>query len=164
MSTKYLLPCTCGVETIIDQRQAGELVTCTCGRALEVPTLRGLANLEAAESPAEQRSTWGPKQGLAFIGILLTVAALGFAAYAYVTRPKPDLSYVRRAMDISTPASSLAAWEVVRRGVDVGPTPMSVNFDRRLASSWRWIYVSLGSAALGVLIVVSSLLVETPRH
>lgn len=164
MSTKYLLPCTCGTETVVEQRQAGELVTCTCGRELEVPTLRGLQQLQTSEITADARSSWGPKQGLAFIGILLTLASLGFAAYAYATRPKLDVTFVRDVMEATTPANSLLLWQVVRQGVDVGPTPMSTLHSRQLASSWRWVYIGLAAAAFGALLTVSSFLIEPSRR
>lgn len=164
MSTKYLLPCTCGTEMTVEPRQAGEMVTCACGREIEVPTLRGLEQLKSSEATPDVRSSWGPKQGLAFIGALITVAALGFAAYAYATRPKPDVAFVREVMEATTPANSLLLWQVVRQGVDVGPTPMNVHYARQLASSWRWIYIGMAGAAFGALLTASSLLIEPPRR
>lgn len=86
-STKYLLPCECGQSIVIEVGQAGQLVTCACGKAQEAPTMRGIRALAPAEAENKQLATterpvWSPLQGSLFAtGVMLLVLAGGAAAY-----------------------------------------------------------------------------------
>lgn len=83
----YLVPCTCGKKVRVRARQAGEQVTCECGATVNVPTIRGLKQLETvvdeAAGPAVQRSSLqGPLFSLGilalFVGSLILLGILLF--------------------------------------------------------------------------------------
>jgi hypothetical protein len=82
MSAQYLLPCSCGQKVRVEPAQAGGQVACACGANLNVPTLRGLKQLEIAppDEAAVRRSAgrqWGPVRGAMFsIGLLVVVISL----------------------------------------------------------------------------------------
>ena len=92
MSLGYLLPCSCGKKITIQKSQAGQEVPCECGKTLQVPTLRGLSELELVQdsasasgqktkSQSESRS-WNPGRGIpAAITLFLSVLFLAIAGY-----------------------------------------------------------------------------------
>jgi hypothetical protein len=80
----YLVPCTCGKTVRVRARQAGEQVTCACGAAVNVPTIRGLKQLQTVvdetEKPTQQRSSWqGPLFSFGLIAIFIGTLILLFA-------------------------------------------------------------------------------------
>ena len=90
MTAQYFLPCSCGQKVRVEPAQAGGQVTCACGAKLNVPTLRGLKQLEIAlpDEAAIRRSSgrqWGPVRGAMFsIGLLVVVVSLLVLAYTYL--------------------------------------------------------------------------------
>lgn len=93
----YLLPCSCGEKIRVRTRHAGETVTCRCGTKLQVPTIRGLRQLETVddveEASAPPRSLLeGP---LFAIGLLALFAGSVFLAITLLW-PPPALQ-----MDVS---------------------------------------------------------------
>ena len=95
MAIRYLLKCQCGQPTPVTIAQAGETVTCGCGKKLQVPTLRGLRELEQEtmpEPPHRGRAAWSPVQGYLYsAGILLAIGGIAFGAWQVVQylRVKP---------------------------------------------------------------------------
>lgn len=86
----YLLPCSCGEKIRVRTRHAGETVTCQCGTKLQVPTIRGLKQLEAVddvdETTAPPRSVLeGP---LFAIGLLALFGGSVFLAVALLWPPQ----------------------------------------------------------------------------
>src|SRR5947209_2018237 len=75
MKTTYLLPCQCGEKLQVDASESGLIMKCGCGASLEVPTMRGLAQLERVtveESAAPSRG-WGGAQRSMAIGALIAI-------------------------------------------------------------------------------------------
>ncbi|MDA0659255.1 MAG: hypothetical protein O3C60_10475 [Planctomycetota bacterium] len=83
MITDYLLPCDCGSPQTVTTRQAGQQVTCRCGRVLTVPALRELRKLATHATEAKPRhKSWSLGRGISFfIGILLLL--IGAGTYYY---------------------------------------------------------------------------------
>lgn len=85
--SKYLLPCECGKAIVIDASQAGQQLACECGKPLEVPTLRGVRELQPAPETSSQRRRpveWNPSRGTIFAGSLVLMifgAAISFLGY-----------------------------------------------------------------------------------
>src|SRR5678815_2344165 len=50
LMSHYLLPCACGQQISVSAAQAGESLRCSCGAMVEVPTMRGLRELERVET------------------------------------------------------------------------------------------------------------------
>lgn len=80
---EYLLTCDCGTQHKVSRSQAGQEIECNCGKAVSVPTLRGLSELPPAEAsepvaPVSQ-SAWRGWRGPAMAvctGIFLVSAVL----------------------------------------------------------------------------------------
>jgi hypothetical protein len=81
--TDYLLPCPCGQKTRITAPQAGEQVTCVCGKSLVVPTLRGIRQLEPAPEAARSAAGggWTRIHGITF-SAGLAIASVGVVLLA----------------------------------------------------------------------------------
>lgn len=89
MKIEYLLPCSCGEKLVVDRSQAGLSKSCSCGKEVVVPTLRGLEQLERA-APAEEhvpQREWGARQAVLFLGAVITGFALLAAGLLWLTRP-----------------------------------------------------------------------------
>jgi hypothetical protein len=85
---EYLLPCeACGKKTAVSSAQAGDVMRCTCGAELTVPTLRQLKQLEIVESNAPTRSAsrrgvgWEDRHRLSFLLAVVALAAWCLAGY-----------------------------------------------------------------------------------
>jgi hypothetical protein len=107
-------------------RQAGQTVRCQCGAVLEVPTLRGLADLERIESsgPRADRA-WGNRHRVVFAFLVGAIASFALAGFMAVRMPaKIELPVV--SIDADTPI--LMVYEVyydLQRGIDVDPPQLT---------------------------------------
>jgi hypothetical protein len=122
MTTYYLLPCSCGKKTEVDSGQAGLNIHCSCGADLAVPTMRGLSQLERAEAPPADRrqsasppSTWGARQALIFLGLIIMLGALLPAGLAWYTFPQPPVlrtDFEKLNRDDINPMTLMQTWEL----------------------------------------------------
>jgi len=90
--SSYLLPCDCGAKVTISRSQAGMSLLCPqCSTQLQVPTIRNMSLLAAAESPVDKskphgHSTKGTRnRSPIFLGLLAAafmLVAIGSLAYA----------------------------------------------------------------------------------
>lgn len=88
MSNKFLLPCDCGRSVAVEVTQAGQRVTCSCGKQLAVPSLRAIRQLPPAtnvSNPQKARlPTWNPIKGVLFaVGAVLVIVGVATAVYSY---------------------------------------------------------------------------------
>ncbi len=173
MKPKYLLPCSCGQQTPVEASQAGQTIRCQCGATLEVPTMRGLAQLDRAgpESqvpgplPAGTRkgaskaptSHWGPRQGALLVGALIAALGFGFATHFYVTRPR-----IIEAASLS-PLETWQLWFDLKQGIDQRP-PWEEMYLRGIASYERWMIVVLTIAGIGVVVMAAALFIPRKRQ
>ncbi len=82
--SKYLLPCECGKNVLIDVSQAGQQIPCECGQLVEVPTLRGVRELERSDEPvvdSRASTEWDTTRGMLFAGSLLLFVIGGAVSY-----------------------------------------------------------------------------------
>ncbi len=164
MTNEYLLPCDCGHSNRVGARQAGETIECACGARLDVPTMREMRRLEpVVEGAARHKTAWGPRQGLAFLGLL--VAALGLAAGGYfyfIVTPRPtDFAATQAQLDSIGPADAWQYWKIVRKGIPLNLTGEAAE-SLEQARKARWgIRVSLGLTAAGLALAASGLLLKT---
>lgn len=173
---QYLLPCgQCGVRHVIDSRQAGQQVVCACGAALEVPSLRGIRELQPAEATPAARPTrkWSADKGLVFgLGMFAVIAGLLVLSYGLLmwlrldtSVPAPeDLSAVNAELERKTPAELLSLWDEEIRKKGLGPyrVPGYV-IARDLAPTF--LIVSVVGAVLaagGLVAVVSTVVTRKP--
>jgi hypothetical protein len=147
MTTKYLLPCSCGKNTPIETSQAGETFSCVCGEKLTAPTLRGIRLLPVAQdtsasgkssrgwgaAPVRGESTWGAKHGVLLLGGLLLVAGLLTQTYLLATAQGIDPDQIQRDASIFTPAEAWGAWIGMERGL---PGSLSPRTQSILRDAW----------------------------
>ncbi len=98
------------------------MVQCPCGEQFEIPSIRNLRNLEpAADEPLPP--LWTKHQGLLFLGSLISVCSLGFAAVLWLNLPAPfvpptinfDHGAVEKEVANLPPAESFRRFELIRR-------------------------------------------------
>lgn len=123
---KYLLPCSCGQRIVIERRQAGQTVVCSCGASLQVPTLLRIADLEPAPpetAVAASRTSWGLQQQLRLLGIVVLTAAVLGSGWLYFHQPRSrfdtvDPDHIRQVAKNLPPARTWEIWETMKQGLD----------------------------------------------
>ncbi|HEV7222665.1 MAG TPA: hypothetical protein VGN42_08190 [Pirellulales bacterium] len=174
MTTHYLLPCTCGKKNEVDSGQAGLNIRCSCGAELAVPTMRGLDQLERAESPTSGRrqvappqSTWGARQALIFLGLVVLLGAALPAGLAWYSYPQPprlrdDFEKLNRA-DID-PMTLMQAWDLwthLRQDFSEETEIPEMHMYRILAKAARERLIFIGVVGgIGLLLVIAGLLIR----
>jgi hypothetical protein len=123
--SKHLLTCECGEKVPVDIGQAGGQVTCSCGRPLNVPTLRNLKQLPVAETPASAvagQAPWNIKKGFVAAGLILAGILVAYAAWNHFSEPvvpqfDPSVrsAAVEQGLEKMTPAESWDMWVQVYR-------------------------------------------------
>jgi len=166
MTTRYLLPCTCGNQNPVDAGKAGQAIKCACGAVLEVPTMRGLGQLARAEEPAAA-PTWGMRQGLVFIGLIIAVLGFGYGGYLYTTLPEVDYdrlnAYIDQEVEQYTVKTSLAVWESLKNGMPQADTFISAAINNEVRAKTNRITFSILAGVVGLLIAAGSRLVRAER-
>ena len=172
MSSKYLLPCSCGRKIAIQVVQSGQTVECECGRRLDVPTMLQIRSLEPVEEEASPRAhrSWGARQGLVLLGGLIVVAAGCVAAQLYFTRPRPLVAPSQEQVHKAYTGSlslrqTFEEWEMLRTGPDrFRAERIDQGYGSVCANYRRWMTVAVVIGLLGVACAASGLLVPgSPR-
>lgn len=185
MSQQYLLPCTCGQTVRVGNAQAGGQVLCACGKSLDVPTLRGLRQLEWAPAEVTKKTAlrWSPAHGATFaLALSLAVAGAATAAYHlfyysmlvgwaggdgfdYTVDRSADVvrqasQHINAEVDALTPEQTLSAMrETEAEGLgEKGTMPWVVRKEQALGHLW-WIRAGIGALILGTLVVIAALFV-----
>lgn len=154
--SKYLLPCKCGKKIPIDLSQAGQQIPCECGTIVEVPTLRGVRELERSEAPvsaSESRTEWDPTRGMIFaVSLLLFVTGAAVAYFGYQgLRATPDISNeveqeeFASAVDDMTVVETYEVWQSIRDS-GLGPRGQNVYVNIRKFRSGRKRTLAIGIA------------------
>jgi hypothetical protein len=129
---KYLLPCPfCGTTIPVESGQAGQILHCTCGKPLEVPTIRGLQKLTPVADEKLPAVAWTRRKGLLFLGSAMAVIALVAAGCIVALRPALidrskvsipfDNDAIRREVAAYTPAESMVRYEAI-----ISPMPAPI--------------------------------------
>ena len=90
MALYYQLPCSCGHTVSVEASQAGEQVSCVCGKTLNVPSLLKLKQLPTIGADETEKSTErsiNPRQILLMTGLLLLAGTIAFSIYVIRERP-----------------------------------------------------------------------------
>ncbi len=125
MSNKYLLPCRCGQQIIVEPREAGQTSVCPCGQSFLIPTMLEMARLEPAPAeaspPAEH--VWGWQHGLVLSGVALVVMAVALACLVRWFRPVAPIDAIdpealRQSAGKLTPLQTWHYWGLMKQGLD----------------------------------------------
>jgi hypothetical protein len=121
---KYLLVCpSCGATTPVGVGQAGQSVECVCGKALDVPSIRGLQKLATVVDEQPTARAWSRRQGLAFLGCAIAGLAIIGAACVMLFRPAPvdarefsvpvDTAAISKEVNAYSPAEGFRRFETI---------------------------------------------------
>jgi hypothetical protein len=125
VSVKYLLPCRCGRQIVVETREAGQTSVCPCGQSLPIPTMLEITRLEPApiETGRPAESTWGWQHRLMLLGVTLFVLAIVGGVLLHRYRPVApidaiDPQVVQRIADSLTPRQTWHYWQLMKQGLD----------------------------------------------
>jgi hypothetical protein len=119
----YLLTCVCGKTLPVDTGQAGGQVVCSCGTALDVPTLRKLRHLPLA--PTDQpkpAAAWTARKGAIAVFLIVAGTLATLSLWNRLTEPKiPEFQplvhseLVNQELQDMTPVEAWKRWIVLYR-------------------------------------------------
>lgn len=178
MTAYYLLPCSCGKKIEVDAGQSGLNVRCECGAELTVPTMRGLSQLERASAPPANRrldaaaeSTWGARQALVFLGLIILLGAALPAALTWFTYPQPprlreDFAELNREdIDQATLLQTWELWKGLRKDFSEESEIPEMHLYLALEKSARTRLIFMGViGGAGLLLAVVGLLTPATRR
>jgi hypothetical protein len=159
---KYLLPCSCGQEMMVETRQAGETIVCVCGSPLQIPTLLEITALESARDEAALpplTTAWGMHNRLVLLGSIVAGLAVIALIGLNVERPVSRFSGIdpyqiwlsARAMP---PVQAWDVWQDMKKGLDR-------RTDERYAAAMVrfhiWEGVVAGVAVIGVALIAAGM-------
>jgi hypothetical protein len=168
---QYLLPCSCGRKLTVDRSQAGLRLPCACGASVEVPTFRGLKELEpVADSrpAAAPENPWGPRQGVIFLGVVIAICGAALSGVLWFQRPTfntPQVNHkaLQESMQGLTLEQSFEAWtDILEHRLDRNPAPQLAEYHKQVARNDRGLGVGASAIAAGAIMIVSALL-SAPR-
>jgi hypothetical protein len=168
---KYVLPCPCGQSVEVDASQAGLQVTCSCGSTLEVPTMRGLAQLQPAASEerrdeAAGPAAWGPAQGLMFLGGLVLLVGLAAVAWVYPQRPHVtvDTAMIQHHTGHLTPEESWELWKELRQGLNQSPNELGSQFQTAMQTYYRHLGMAITVVVVGAALLAIGLMLKLQQR
>jgi hypothetical protein len=155
---KYLLPCRCGQEHVVEPRHAGGEISCSCGTVLAIPRLIEMENLEPApeESSPPTVVQWGGKQRMAFLGIVIVLAMIGAGVWLYHRSPVPPIDMIdpeaiqQKAQGL-TPLQTWSYWEGMKQH-GLGRT--DAQYVAALLSFRIWLGATIALALFGIVLIV----------
>jgi len=184
--SQFLLPCVCGAKIPVNRSQAGMTLPCLeCGKTVEVPTIRKLAqfvSIVPTKKEAKGRSAkWlGPIAAISFLISLLGLTyggSLVYERYSYIseiTKSNANLNLteaeyiaeVRKSALLSAPADTWDFWNaIVNNGLRDPNPPYRFQVKRYLASQVTWMRDSflVGGISLAVF-ALSTFLMQKFRN
>jgi len=184
--SQFLLPCACGANMPVNRSQAGMSLPCpNCGKTVEVPTIRKLAEFATSapvkkQAKSSQSATWlGPIAALSLIVGLIAFAYAGYLyyeRYSYVAlinqsggnlnvKEADFLEDIRNHALESAPADTWDYWNIMlEEGLPDPDPPDLFKIKRYLASRAPMLFGSLFTGGIGLAIFAfSSFLLQKLR-
>jgi hypothetical protein len=164
VTAKYLLPCPCGQQIVVQPRQAGETISCSCGALLQVPTLLDMTRLEQAApepvAPSPPPEAWGLRHRLLLLGVFLVAAAVVGVVWLYLERPVSrfdtiDPENIRQTAQKLAPSQAWNIWEGMKQGLD---RRTDQGYEAAVLRFRLWQGVVAVLALLGIALVVAGML------
>lgn len=172
---KYLLPCECGQGIAVDVSQAGQQLTCECGKLVDVPTLRGVRALEVVEDTASgsrKPAEWDASRGLIFAGsLILFFIGVAVTYYGYEgLRTTPDITreVEKQSFDKAIDDMSLdeiyETWKVIReQGLGERGQNVYVQIRGFRTGRKRLVGIGIGFCVIGLFGTVGATLVRRKK-
>jgi hypothetical protein len=169
MSVKYLVPCHCGRQWPVETRQAGEIIACSCGQVVDVPTLRGLSALPTVEQKSAGGRGWTKAQGLCFVSAIAWALAGSFVTWwlwSLASRTIEVSPFDQKAEELSariddlSPVDSLTYWRMFRDRPDAMLTgPQRLGSAVASNTRTKWVAAAAGVVTvLGTAVLLASML------
>ncbi len=159
---KFEISCpTCGAKHLVDLKQAGTSLSCTCGRSVDVPSRSKLLDSDAII--VDQDDVGGDHETkpvsiryllLAGAAVLLLLAAIG-GVYVWATWPTPE------PMSHMYPLDAFNYWVHVRQGIDADLFVIEKRWADALALYRGYRTALLVLAGVGVLLGILGFLLPT---
>lgn len=152
----------------MESAQAGQSITCPCGRRVEVPSMLELRKLPVAptDAPPSPQGRWGIRQRLISLGGLIVLAALVWIGVLVLQWPeKPQVpdpitwqtpplpgqkEPLRKTTEQLTLLESYLAWESLPRQLDLLSDAPMTRYKRQLAAARNWLTVGVIIGILGL--------------
>ncbi len=168
----YLLPCPqCGRKLVVTTGQAGGQAPCECGTAVDVPTVRGMRELEQApDTAAESAASWTTRQSVVFIGSLLAITGLAFGVLLHfrAERLLPKAAFADEIRTTMPPADTWTLWtQFFRQGVgrwQPQKDEKHLSDLKAYAEMKRWEIIGFGVAGLGVVVAILGFTMSGPKR
>lgn len=176
---QYLLPCDkCGKKHEVEPSQAGGQIACVCSHTIEVPSLRGLRELETAEPTTTLPSTRSLGAGrtremtgrvICVVGLFvfaigLATAAFGGLIWMQIHVPPVPIDQTEAAaaaIDDMTASESLGLWMDFREhGVGHYQMPEHEAVAQFANFYWQVMAVGIGLIVVGLLAATIPLLLS----
>ncbi len=168
---QYLLPCQCGRKIPVDTTKAGRTLACECDETIEVPTLGGLKNLEQVVEAkrASSAATWGSRQRVLLVGILICITGLGIAGYFWRGRPLPPphelrIELIPQHVENLTLIETLQLWGALESGLPEELGLEDQGYRKARQAYIRRTGVALFVAVAGVSVMIVSLFIAKKRR
>jgi hypothetical protein len=155
----------------VEATQAGETVSCTCGKVLTVPALRlvrqfPIADMDTAR-PRRPRRSWTRTRRLLFAaGLALLFGGAATAIYNQALRTRlvteefswDVLDEAHASIDGSSPTETFEFWKVFRES-EIGPYSPPLFVVHRLISAHlrRYVVAGLSVAGMGLFVMLVAL-------
>lgn len=165
----YLLPCECGNEVSVTLAQAGQTVSCSCGRSLSVPTMLGIKALELAEPESDwpiSKSEWGARQRVILVGLVLVLASVAVLAFFHRGEPEPpakilETDLLERHTESLSLIQTMQLWDYLRQGFST-KREVDIYYERLLAAYHRRMGITLVFLGLGILTLLGGFFIRKP--
>ncbi|WP_146398275.1 hypothetical protein [Pseudobythopirellula maris] len=104
---------------VIETRQAGERIPCSCGATVEAPPLRKIRELQPIQQAEEPTSAWSYRHGVLTAGLLAALGLALLAGWFETTKPAPPAPFdatiyqksAAEGIDNLTPLQAWALWK-----------------------------------------------------
>ena len=175
MANQYLFPCDCGRKLTVDTFQAGEKITCECGKEIELPSLREMRMLEPAEAEKPKqasRPSWGMPDKLLMTGIILIgCGAIGAGLLWHfwpITPPEweVDLEVIQEYTQKMSLQESMKMWDerLGKEKWEREDHPYVIYYRVESEAFTRWLIVAAVVAGIGVVLMILSMVVPSGRR
>jgi hypothetical protein len=163
---KYLLPCRCGQQIVVEPREAGRTASCGCGASLQIPTMLEMSALEIAPevvAKPPRQAVWDWPQAMKLAGTLIALVGVGIVIFFYIGRPRinpnaPEI--LRQSASQLSPSRAWLAWqEWQQSGLgSADPRQLQQITDYHVRQA-----VAGGVALAGVVLVAIGVMAARPR-
>ncbi len=184
--SQFLLPCACGANIPVNRSQAGMSLPCPqCGKAIDVPTIRKLAEFASAvpaKKAIKTSNSWNLLGVIAAISFIVGLAGLTYGGYLVYDRYTITSQLAQNDVDLnkteaefmegirtkalqSAPSDTWDYWNImVEEGLKDPDPPDLFKFKRYLASRVPEMIGSLITGGVGLAIfAISAFMMQRTR-